>query len=119
MPFKETKEGQTHSFNDGCGELEHNINFQKQFKNNFDKDFDEIYGNLSGIQPFSLDIKSFFHSQISKLLEEVKKCLPEEGIKWMQEGNDKNKKGFTEGFNFCRDKMFENLEELSIQPKGE
>lgn len=24
MPFKETKEGQTHSFNDGCGEPEHN-----------------------------------------------------------------------------------------------
>ena len=24
MPFKDTKEGQTHSFNDGCGEPEHN-----------------------------------------------------------------------------------------------
>jgi len=24
MPFKETKYGQTHSFNDGCGEEEHN-----------------------------------------------------------------------------------------------
>lgn len=24
MPFKDTKDGQTHSFNDGCGEPEHN-----------------------------------------------------------------------------------------------
>ena len=26
MPFKDSKEGQTHSYNDGCGEPEHNDN---------------------------------------------------------------------------------------------
>lgn len=34
----------------------------------------------------------------------VEKCietLPEEGIKWMQEGNNKDRKGYTEGFNAC------------------
>ena len=34
-----------------------------------------------------------------EMIGEIERSLPEEGIKWMQEGNNKDRKGFTDGFN--------------------
>ena len=45
------------------------------------------------------------------ILKEVEKALPEEGIKWMQEGDHKDRKGFTMGFNFYRGKVLKLLRE--------
>lgn len=41
----------------------------------------------------------FFRQKFQQLIEENE---PEKGIEWMQEGhNNKDKKGFTEGFNYA------------------
>ena len=44
----------------------------------------------------------------------LKYIVPEEGIQWMQEGNHKvNEKGYTKGFNACRDLMLKKIEEAT------
>ena len=39
--------------------------------------------------------------------------VPEEGIKWMQEGSNKNRKGFTDGFNESRVEILRRLAQFS------
>lgn len=41
----------------------------------------------------------FKQFQMEKLSELANEMIGEEGIKWMQEGNKKNRRGYTEGFN--------------------
>ena len=70
-------------------------------------------------------IQSFFHSQISKLIETVKKCVPEEdkrfgfdiymtgkGAKRKNREYDLEQKGFKEGVDFSRSQTLKNLGEL-------
>ena len=89
----------------------------------FDKSFDKKFGLVrifpkqKGISKLprvvaTPDIKSFFHLYLEKILEDVMKCVPEEGIKWMQEGHNKDKKGFTDGFNSAIEQTLKNLEDL-------
>lgn len=40
--FKETPEGQTHSFNDGCGEPEHNCDCKTKYYKHYESDFDRF-----------------------------------------------------------------------------
>ena len=52
---------------------------------------------LSYAEDFSLnEIKQFIKKKLSELAKEM---IEEKGIKWMQEGNRKDRKGYTEGFN--------------------
>ena len=43
--------------------------------------------------------------------KELEKILSEEGIKWTQEGDHKDRKGFTMGFNFYRGKVLKLVRE--------
>jgi len=42
-------------------------------------------------------------------IEMISKMLPEKGDKWMQEGSNKDKKGYTRGFNECREMILSTL----------
>ena len=82
-----------------------------KFIEQFDKEFDEIYGNLTGIKPFSLDLKSFFHSKIDELLKEImKKCVPEKKI--VDGLSSDYGLGYGDGFNSAREQTLKNLREL-------
>jgi len=47
-----------------------------------------------------------------EVVKKVLEALPEEGIKWMQEGYNKDRKGFTNGFNSCLEQVKKNLVKL-------
>ena len=54
--------------------------------------------------------KKFKLKQLIEILADIEHhCLPEEGIQWMQEGYNKDRKGYTEGFNACRSQFLKNL----------
>lgn len=38
-PFKETKEGSTHYYNDGCGDMEHNNKLEEKYIKQFNQVF--------------------------------------------------------------------------------
>ena len=43
----------------------------------------------------------------------LENIVPEEGIQWMQEGNHKvNERGYTKGFNACRDLVLKKIEDV-------
>ena len=50
MPFKDTPDGQTHSYNDGCGEPAHNQT-PEQVKREILEEFDRRFGSLPYIMP--------------------------------------------------------------------
>ena len=52
--------------------------------------------NGAMITPILYKLLSLIQKERAKLLGEIKL---EEGIKWMQEGSNKNRKGFTNGYN--------------------
>ena len=59
---------------------------------------------------FSDVIRDFLKQKLQEVAQKkVEEIIPEKGIKWMQEGNRKDRKGFTEGFNFCRDMVIKSL----------
>jgi len=54
---------------------------KKPYHNNFDEEFEDFYwerGIYKNRKPGIEEYKFFFRSQIKKLLEEVKNCVPEE-----------------------------------------
>lgn len=42
MPFKDTKKGETHSYNDGCGEPAHNHKLPQHIEERFDTLFNSL-----------------------------------------------------------------------------
>ncbi len=54
------------------------------------------------------EVKSFYDQQITKLIESL---VPEDGIKWMQEGSVKSKKGYTDSFNFAIQQIKQRIKE--------
>ena len=46
-----------------------------------------------------------------ELKKELVSRLPEAGIKWMQEGSHKDRKGFTDGFNSCLENITKIIEQ--------
>lgn len=79
MPFKDTKEGETHSYNDGCGEPAHNSKLPKEIEERFDKEFPLI--RETGIEEaegvfFSKNDRDRVKSFIATILnEETKKSV--------------------------------------------
>ncbi len=52
MPFKDSLEGTTHSYNDGCGEPEHNKPINPHIQQHLDK-FDELYKSFNWLVKYS------------------------------------------------------------------
>ena len=73
MPFKDTPEGQTHSFGDGCGEPAHNnpmpTLIQKQ-RELFDKEFKYLYGDKFAYDTDYPKVKSFLTTCLIEHYEE-------------------------------------------------
>ena len=86
--FKETSEGQTHSFNDGCGEPEHNKDMKKE----------KISGKMMGKKPFRVQ------DLIDKAVKKENKAW-REGARCHSCGKEKSPVGLSDT---CRD-CFENL----------
>ena len=63
-------------------------------------DYEEMYDEL----------KSFFHSQLEKILEDVMKCVPKRYDDWVDFGQNRN--AFEDGFNSAIEQMRKNLEDL-------
>lgn len=90
--FKDTKEGKTHSYNDGCGEPAHNHKLPKEIEERFDKEFPLI--RETGIEEaegvfFSKDdsdrVKSFIATILEEEREKISKTIRDEVIKYVQE----------------------------------
>ena len=61
-----------------------------------------------------LEVESFLADFAQKIVEGVRdSVVPEEGIRWMQEGSNKNRKGFTDGFNESRAETLRRLDQFS------
>lgn len=80
--FQDTKECQTHSFGDGCGEPEHNV--PAKWEERFDRKFNYIGAIDSVVNDRSLnirevnivnDIKDFIREAISEAVEEERKRI--------------------------------------------
>lgn len=76
--FKDTKEGETHSYNDGCGEPAHNPKLPKQIEERFDKEFPLI--RETGIEEaegifFSKNDSDRVKSFIATILEEERERI--------------------------------------------
>jgi len=94
------------------------------FIENFDREFDEKFPELSVIDRPDLtqnqqgyDIKpyakTFFHSQIEKILEDVMKCVPEKDkTENILEEHSFARFGYIIGFNSAIEQMIKNLELL-------
>ena len=75
---------------------------------------------VSGLVLFARTSKALSRlNEQSRLLQiqrcyiaEVEGILPEEGIKWMQEGSRKDRKGYTDGFNACLSLIRDKIKEL-------
>jgi hypothetical protein len=91
--FKETNEGQTHSYNDGCGDPEHN-NVGTQEIQDWEIEIDEWFGN--GAEGdltrgrFSIkEVKSFISQKLKEQEERYKlytyKILQKELNTWARE----------------------------------
>lgn len=99
--FKDTKEGQTHSYNDGCGEPEHNdMSFiekkVEEFRKSLDalsyKDYgcdgaDECCGNCTGDRLSDYKIEDFLRTALEQQKQEIvegvealRKEIPKEDI---------------------------------------
>ena len=81
MPFKDTKEGSTHSFNDCCGEPEHN-SFVERALEEFDEEFLQYDCATENAHPCHLEkyrknIKSFLSTKLIELLDLTEGCVPE------------------------------------------
>lgn len=48
--IKDLPEEQTHSFNDGCGMPEHNTMNTKDWQEEFDEQFNDLFGNPELVQ---------------------------------------------------------------------
>lgn len=90
----------------------------KSFEQELDimvRDFCTIgYGSKSEVRRRIINYaKGYYNAGYKQGREEVKqefmKAIPEFGIKWMQEGGNKDHKGFTKGFNTCREQIINNL----------
>ena len=66
---------------------------EKKIKFLIDNFSDESFNVYPKVETY---LRESYADIVKKTLERVK---VEEGIKWMQEGNNKNRKGYTEGFN--------------------
>lgn len=76
--FKDTKEGKTHSYNDGCGEPAHNPKLPQHIEEKFDKEFPLI--RETGIEEaegvfFNKDDSDRVKSFIATILEEERKKI--------------------------------------------
>lgn len=73
MPFKDSIEGQTHHYGDGCGIKEHNMktweDIQKEF---FENDFAQERPSLVG----KWDAFKFFEKYFKEIMEEMVKSAP-------------------------------------------
>ena len=102
-------------------------NFLEKFDKEFDEKFDFTFVSPNGYREIRKELKDFFHSQIRKLQEEVKNCVPSEVghgsyhcgseeccDKETEEMriNEKLKDAECKGFNSCREQMKNNLEKL-------
>ena len=78
MPFKDLPEGQTHSYNDGCGEPAHNMPSIEKILEEFDREFaslNEIW--RAGGHRMSDVLKSFLKQSFEKVYAEREKDLVE------------------------------------------
>lgn len=64
-----------------------------------------LRGSINGVLIECLD------KAVQTERDRILKALPEKGIKWMQEGYAKNRKGYTEGFNTCLDAVKKVIDE--------
>src|SRR3990167_6676122 len=99
---------------------------KKTFLENFDREFEKLpiaHSDACGDSPMKecnfncpyFLIKSFFHSQIEKLISDVKKCVPsEDTFAWYNEVSIKSLENITfqKGFNSCRSQTLKSLENL-------
>jgi len=90
--FKDTKEGETHSYNDGCGEPAHNPKLPQNIEKLFDKEFPLI--RETGIEEaegvfFNKDDSDRVKSFIATILDEERKLIAkivrDEVTKYVQE----------------------------------
>ncbi len=91
----------------------------KNIKEEILKDWKDFFWEKGKYERRPLGFKEY-ENWLSSAIDEVEKevreeilsKLPEEGIKWMQEGNNKDRKGYSEGFNACLAQFKENFERI-------
>ena len=80
----------------------HHVGHEVDFKTGFQCAFIKGQECNCGWREYEDDVMKLIESTLKeerkRIIEEM---LVEEGIKWMQEGNRKDRKGYTEGFNQC------------------
>ena len=92
------------------------MNFLQQFDKDFDNDFEFEFPHQGVCYDgrtcvcIRSELNSFFHSKIKELIEEMKKCVPEELINTKEESKSDWFYGY--GFNSAREQVLKNLEKL-------
>ena len=100
----------------------HHVGHEVDFKTGFQCAFIKGQKCNCGWREYEDDVMKLIESTLKeerkRIIEEM---LVEEGIKWMQEGNRKDRKGYTEGFNQCcalqkekAKELFGNSEQLNL-----
>lgn len=74
--------------------------------------YGQVPPKLMPISDFAT-LKHFADKIKSRIKARILEKMPEAGITWMQEGFNKDRKGYTEGFNKARTEMKNIIEQLS------